>query len=297
MKDKDKDKETGSIILPLKVRTNVRTFLSTIADKIKKTPNQEIFEIEGEKYILYTTTGTFKYPVPLYPTVKAMLVDIFTKNLQFPQIGTDESGKGDVFGPLVVAGALIDKDNIPALIDIGIKDSKKISDSGIEKLKSRIKGKFLYDVVLITPKKYNELHNKMKSVNNILAWAHARVIENLLKKKRAHLIIIDMFADPEFIKSYMFEKARDKDFIIESRAEKHLSPALASIIARIHYLEYMKKMEKKYNMIFPKGAGLETSKAISEFIKKHGKEKLPEVAKIHFRNIKQFGNGSLTTPE
>ena len=294
---KNKEKETGSIILPLKVRTRVRTFLSTIADNIKKANGQEIFEIEGEKYVLYLNTGTFRYPVPLYPTVKAMLTDIFSKKLEFPQIGTDESGKGDVFGPLVVAGALIDKDDIPALIDIGIKDSKKISDSSIEKLKSRIKGKFLHDVVLITPKKYNELHNKMKSINNILAWAHARVIENLLKRKEASLIIIDMFADPEFIKSYMFEKAQGKNFIIESQAEKHLSPALASIIARIYYLEYMEKMKKNYNINFPKGAGPETNKAITEFIKKHGKERLAEVAKVHFKNIKQFGSGLLTAPE
>jgi len=285
------NKKTGSIILPLKVRTKVRTFLSTIADTVRKTSSQEIYEIDGGKYILYPATGTFIYPVPVYPTVKAMLIDIFTRNLEFPQIGTDESGKGDVFGPLVVAGSLIDRNDIPGLIDMGIKDSKKMDDSAICKLKKHIEVNFLYDVVLITPKKYNQLHSRMKSANKILAWAHARVIENLLEKKQATLIIIDMFADPEFIKSHMFQKSKDKKFIIESGAESHLSPALASIIARIHYLEYMKRMQETYGINFPKGAGSEADRAIKEFIQKYGKSRLSEVAKIHFKNIKKYGGG------
>lgn len=267
----------------------MRTFLLTIADThIKKNATVEIFEIEGKKILFYPSTGTLSFITPLPPLVKTMLINIFTENLVFPQIGTDESGKGDLFGPLVIAGVLIEKKDIPELIDIGIKDSKKISNIGLNKLKTIIERKFMHSVILITPRKYNELHSKLKSVNKILGWAHARAIENLLKEKNANLIIIDMFANPEFIRSYMFHKAREKEFIIEKGAEKHLSSALASVIARIHYIDYIKKMEHKYQMRFPKGAGDIVNKAAIEFINKYGKELLPHVAKMHFKNIKNL---------
>ncbi len=286
-----KSRKIRSIILPHRVRTKVRTLLYNIADTYKKSQNQEVFEIEGEKYIFYPSTGTLVYPIPLCAPLSNMLVQAFKEGLRFPQIGTDESGKGDVFGPLVVAGAYVDKDDVPKLIEMGIKDSKRLGDDVIEEQIEYIKKSFLYDVVLIKPKKYNELYAKMKNVNRILAWAHARVIENILNKKEAHLVIIDMFANPDFIKSYMFSKGRTMDFIIESQGERYLSSALASIIARFYYIEHLKKMEKEYSMSFPKGAGSNVNKAILEFIKKYGKDKLPYVAKMHFKNIKAHMSG------
>lgn len=269
------------------MRTSVRTFLYNIAENYKKTNYQEIFEIEGEKYILYPTTGTFEYPVPLYVSIKEYLLKIFSEGLEFPQIGTDESGKGDVFGPLVVSGVLLDKEDIPKVIDLGIKDSKKLSDKLILEIKNEIEKTFFYEVVLISPKKYNELYMKMKNVNRILAWAHARTIENILSKKEAKLIIIDKFTSEEFIKSFMFKEAKTRNFIIESQGEKYFASALSSIIARGYYLEYMKKMEREYKMEFPKGAGENTNKVISEFIKKYTHLRLPEVGKMHFKNIKK----------
>ncbi len=283
--------KTGSIILPEEVRTPVRTFLHKISEKLREDSLKIIFEIEGGKYIFFKTTGTLQYPIPLYPAVESFLVDALSKNLQFPQIGTDESGKGDVFGPLVVAGVVVEKNDLKKLIELGIKDSKKISDKNINAVKNEILGKFLYEVVLISPAKYNMLHDRMHNVNRILAWAHSRVTENLLSRKNVSLIIVDKFADIEFIKSFLFEKGKTQNFIIEPKAERYLSTALASIIARIYFLDYMNKMEKKYNMHFPHGAGHEAEEALRKFIEKYGESSINEVAKLHFKNVIKIKRG------
>ena len=290
------NKRNGSIILPPGVRTFVRTFLYTIAEKIHEDDWKIIFEIEGEKYILYKTTGTFQYPIPLNSTVETLLIETLSKNLQFPQIGTDESGKGDIFGPLVVAGVKIEKKDLKKLIELGIKDSKKLSDKNIQLIKSAILKGFKHEVVLISPQKYNELHKKMHNINRILAWAHARVIENLLSSTDASLIIIDRFADTEFIRSFLFEKGSKKDYIIEPKAEQYLSTALASIIARIHYVEYLKELESKYNMQFPPGAGEQAEEALRDFIKKYGTSALNKIAKLHFKNVEKIKEGGNRPP-
>ena len=98
-------------------------------------------------------------------------------------IGTDESGKGDYFGPLIIAGVLIDNDNIQKIQDLGVKDSKKMSDAQIEKIAWQIKNNSTFSVVTINPAKYNQLYNSFKNLNKLLAWGHARAIENILEKK------------------------------------------------------------------------------------------------------------------
>ena len=96
------------------------------------------------------------------------------------RIGTDESGKGDYFGPLVVAGVYIDETDEGYIKDLGVKDSKRLSDNRVKELAKAIKKEFTYSVVTIYPAKYNELWRKFKNLNKILAWGHARVIENCL---------------------------------------------------------------------------------------------------------------------
>ena len=102
----------------------------------------------------------------------------------FNYIGTDESGKGDFFGPLVVAGVLGDKQSLIELKKIEVKDSKELTDSVINKLAGRIKNlvKGKYEIIAINPAKYNELYSKIGNLNRLLGWAHAKVLENILEK-------------------------------------------------------------------------------------------------------------------
>ncbi|MCD7879450.1 MAG: DUF3378 domain-containing protein, partial [Candidatus Gastranaerophilales bacterium] len=94
-------------------------------------------------------------------------------------IGTDESGKGDFFGALVIAGVQVNETNSQKFINAGIKDSKKLDDKKILQLANLIKANSVHSVVVITPQKYNELYYKFNNLNKLLAWGHARAIENI----------------------------------------------------------------------------------------------------------------------
>ena len=103
-----------------------------------------------------------------------------------PHFGVDESGKGDFFGPLVIAGVYVDRGIARKFLEVGVQDSKRISsDARIHSLAESIRQIVggLCEVVLIGPEKYNELYRKFGNLNALLGWGHARVIENLLAKK------------------------------------------------------------------------------------------------------------------
>lgn len=123
-------------------------------------------------------------------------------------IGTDESGKGDFFGPLVVAGVMVDEKAAKLFIEAGIKDSKKVTDKKILTLEPLIKQNSVYSVVPISNGKYNELYANIKNLNKLLAWGHARVIENILEKQSCEYALSDKFGDESLIKSALMKKGR-----------------------------------------------------------------------------------------
>ncbi|HUW42624.1 MAG TPA: ribonuclease HIII [Thermoplasmata archaeon] len=202
------------------------------------------------------------------------------------RIGTDESGKGDFFGPLVVAGVLVTPETEKALQKAGVRDSKKVgTDKRIAEIARGIKdfvGQEGFNVVTIGPAKYNELHEKMGSVNRILGWAHARVMENLLKENAdCRLAIADQFGDPDYISRSLMEKGRRIELIQIHKGERDIAVASASILAREAFLISMSKMNEEFGMYFPRGAS-EVIEAAKEFSGRYGKEKLNAVAKMHF---------------
>jgi ribonuclease HIII len=202
------------------------------------------------------------------------------------RIGTDEAGKGDYFGPLVVAGVLVTPEMEKALEKAGAKDSKKIgSDKRVAEIAKGIRsvaGLHGHEVVTIGPTRYNELHEKMGDVNKMLGWAHARVIENLLKGNAScRLAIADQFGDQDYIIRSMMERGKRIELIQVHKGERDIAVASASILARETFLRSMAKMNEEFEMEFPRGAN-EVIEAAREFSKRYGKEKLNAVAKIHF---------------
>ena len=132
-------------------------------------------------------------------------------NIAYPHVGIDESGKGDFFGPLVIAGAYLTQENAKKLQELGVCDSKKLSDKKILELEKEIKSISIFEVVVINPKKYNELYSNFKNLNKLLAWGHATVLENILKKTDAKIAISDQFAANEnVILSALKEKGKTK---------------------------------------------------------------------------------------
>ncbi len=208
------------------------------------------------------------------------------------RLGVDESGKGDFFGPLCIAGAYVNESVVKAWKDVGIKDSKHISsDRRIKELAEIITKTpgCITSVVPIGNEAYNRLYLKMKSVNTLLAWGHARVIENLMSQKHRMnpppvRAISDQFAySKDTVAKALMSLGREIELVQRHRAEEDLAVAAASILARNEFVTRLGALEKQYGMELPKGASAAVDAAAKAFIENHGAENLPKVAKMHFR--------------
>lgn len=198
-------------------------------------------------------------------------------------IGTDESGKGDYFGPLVVAGVLADENNLSQLKKLGIQDSKKLNDGFIGKIAPEIKKISVFSIITINPAKYNELYKKIGNLNNLLAWGHARAIENILEKKPCQNALSDKFGNETLIKNALLKQGRKINLEQRTRAEDDIAVAAASILARDEFVKRIKKMSVDYGINFSKGASEEVIKQARTFVEKYDPEKLSNIAKLHFK--------------
>jgi ribonuclease HIII len=208
------------------------------------------------------------------------------------RLGVDESGKGDFFGPLCIAGVYVNGTMIEKWKDAGVRDSKNIgSDKKIKELAELIKDTpgCVTTIVAIGNEKYNSLYKTMRSVNTMLAWGHARVIENLMgQRHRMNPLpvraISDQFASSkDTVAKALMTMGREIELVQKHRAEEDLVVAAASILARHEFVTRMDAMGKQFGMVFPRGASAFVDAAAKEFIAKHGVENLPKVAKMHFR--------------
>lgn len=218
--------------------------------------------------------------------------EVLNPDLLLPRLGVDESGKGDFFGPLCVAGVYINESVVRAWKGAGIQDSKNIgSDKRIAELAEKIRATpgCVCTVVPIGNEAYNRLFSKMRSVNAMLAWGHARVIENLMGLRyqmnpppvRA---ISDQFAhSKDVIRAAIMSLGREIELVQRHKAEADLAVAAASILARNEFVQRLGRLEKAFDSSLPKGASKTVEAAGREFIARHGAEKLPLVAKMHFR--------------
>ncbi len=218
---------------------------------------------------------------------------VLNPELLLPRLGVDESGKGDFFGPLCVAGVYVNEAVIRSWDKSGIRDSKKISsDKRIAELAKLIQNTpgCVTSVVPIGNEAYNRLYSKMRSVNAILAWGHARVIENLMAQKHRMnpppvRAISDQFAsNKSTVAAALMSLGRQIELVQRHKAESDTAVAAASILARAEFVGRLESMSKRFEMSFPKGASVEVDARAKEFVLRHGPEHLRQVAKVHFRN-------------
>lgn len=203
-------------------------------------------------------------------------------------IGIDESGKGDFFGNLVVAGVIFDKEKEDIFKNLNVRDSKKIEDKRIKFLSKEIKKYLPCEIVSISPKKFNELYRNFKNINLILSWAYSKIIKNLLEIEKVSLIMIDKFTNKNYIDLFLKEDQKNIERIEIIKGEKDLGIACASILARDAFLKSIYALERKWSFSFPKGAGDIVINSGVLFAKKFGLEKLNEVAKVNFKNYKKI---------
>ncbi len=200
-------------------------------------------------------------------------------------IGTDESGKGDYFGPLVIAGVFIDKVTSDKFKELGVKDSKELSDNVIKKYAEEIKNTVgdKYEIISISPPRYNELYGKIGNVNRILGWAHAKVLENLLERCPAAEAISDKFGDENLIISSLQEKGRKIVLHQFTKAERFTAVAAASVLARDKFNSWFEKQKKDFKIDLLKGASAGVEKLAAKILAEKGETYLNEIAKVHFK--------------
>ena len=217
---------------------------------------------------------------------------ILNPELLLPRIGVDESGKGDFFGPLCIAGVYVNESVIGAWKDAGIRDSKNISsDKKISDLAELIRKTpgCVVDSVVVGNEAYNRLYSKMKSVNTLLAWGHARVIENLMGKRYQMnpppvKAISDQFAaSKSVIEKALMKQGKEIQLVQRHKAEEDIAVAAASILARDAFVKGLAKLEKDFSMKLPKGASSAVDAAAKQFVDARGAGELAKISKLHFR--------------
>lgn len=208
--------------------------------------------------------------------------------LEWPIIGVDESGKGDFFGPLVIAGALVEENQLPFLASLGVRDSKTIADGKIITMARSIREAVVYDLIVIGPEKYNELYSRIRNLNRLLGWGHARVIENLLGKQPAKAAISDKFGHERFIRDNLQTEGKKIDLIQMVRGEAHPAVATASILARAEFLRRMDEMSSRFGVQFPRGASSTVDAVGRRIVQASGRDILKQVAKLHFKNFSKI---------
>jgi len=201
------------------------------------------------------------------------------------RIGIDESGKGDYFGPLVIAAAHVTPEIEPELRLMEVRDSKRISDGRVLEIARELRQVCKHSIVTINPQKYNELYPKFRNLNRLLAWGHARALENLLEQVDCPLAIADQFGDERFVLNALLEKGKKIQLVQRTKAEADLAVAAASILARAEFLLRLKRLSDEIGTTLPKGA-THVELAARMVVKKHGEAMLENVAKLHFKTTK-----------
>ena len=202
-----------------------------------------------------------------------------------PQIGSDETGKGDYFGPLVVVAVKLAPGQRRELLGSGVMDSKRIDDSTIRRMAPALMERYAHAIERLDPPDYNREHARVKNLNPMLADLHAAAIRRLAEPG-AH-VLVDRFAKESLVAS----RLEDLDIVLDQfpRAEADPAVAAASIIARHVFLEGLRELSEEYAVDLRKGAGLPTDKAGRAFLRLHGVEALGQVAKLHFKNTQKIG--------
>jgi len=217
--------------------------------------------------------GKFSYS---YPHIEAN---------SFPHIGVDEAGKGDLFGPLCIAALYANADQIARLIQMGVRDSKRLKEATVLKLSQQIQKNFTTSLVRISPKRYNELYQKMQNLNTLLGLGHATVIEKIVLKTHCIDVLIDQFASKHVVSSALKKKNLSLNLSQKHHAEQDVVVAGASILARAAFVQELEKISQNYRITLPKGASSQVIRAGKNFVNTYGKDALHMVAKLHFKTI------------
>lgn len=290
---------------------SLKTFLDQAGFAFREVPHAAFAGDKGKVGVVFYNSGKlvvqgketrefveFVLEPEILKEAKLGYETVLNPDLLLPRLGVDESGKGDFFGPLCVAGVYVNAAVIKAWEDAGIRDSKNISsDKKIAELAELIRETpgCVTSVVPIGNEAYNRMHTKLGSVNLILAWGHARVIENLLGQKQRMnpppvRAISDQFSrSKSTVERALMSLGREIELIQRHKAEEDVAVAAASILARHEFVTRLEQLGRKFGLELPKGASSATIEAGKKFVTTHGADALGAVAKLHFRTTQVVG--------
>ena len=200
-----------------------------------------------------------------------------------PRIGVDEAGKGDFFGPLVVAGLYADEAGIQKLIKMGVNDSKRMHDRAVAKLAVQLEQDPAFATVVINPSKYNELYQSFNNLNHLLAWGHATAIQDLHKQTKCHKALIDQFSNESVVELALKKKNIQIDLEQRTKGEEDPVVAAASIIARHNFVQGIERLSRHFDMDLPKGASAQVVRVGKKLVARDGPAILSQVGKLHFK--------------
>lgn len=275
-----------SVSQPLKKLYNFEIIVNNKAEQLKVLV---YFGKKGVKTVIQGNNETNLF--------REVNVTVFGKNLSVDKsindfdfsdeyIGTDESGKGDYFGPLVIAAVYINNRTKIQLEKIGVKDSKLLSDNSIKNLETSIK-KIIGDnfsIIQINPEKYNQLYESLNNLNKIMGWAHAKAIETLMQRTKSVNVISDKFGNEKLIKDELMQKNINANLYQTTKGERFTAVAAASILARAKVIDWFTKQSKENGFEIPKGAGEKVNQIADKILQKNNKEYLLKMIKFHFKN-------------
>jgi len=209
-----------------------------------------------------------------------------------PHFGIDESGKGDLFGPLVIAGVYVDAEIAKRLLNLGVRDSKLIhSDKMANDLSKAIREAVPRGIslVAINPSRYNELYPRFRNLNVLLAWGHATVIENLLKlRPECPRALSDQFANPQVLERQLAKKGANIHLVQRTKAESDIAVAAASIIARSKFIRSLEDLGEPFGLKLGKGVSPLVKAQASRILEKKGIESLKSICKTHFKTFSEI---------
>lgn len=212
--------------------------------------------------------------------------------LRITSIGSDEVGTGDYFGPIVVTASYVSKDDVDFLLELGVKDSKKMTDIEIKRVVPKIIKRIPYNTFVMSNKQYNELYNSDMNMNKMKAILHNKVLSAFIDKEKYpyDYMVVDQFENPKSYYSHLSDaKFKVYNITFLTKAEDQcLSVACSSLISRYIFLQEMDKISKSLNMEIPKGASDLVDNVGREIVKKYGVDKLKEIAKMNFKNTEKI---------
>jgi len=230
---------------------------------------------------------TFTFEPEVLQEARLGYEDVHDPAASQPHMGIDESGKGDFFGPLVISAAYVDRDIVEKFRAMNVRDSKTItSDKVAEDMADQIADILgqRYTLVSIGPSAYNKMYGSMKNVNTLLAWGHARAIENLLEYvPSCPRALSDQFGPTHRIENALMKKGREIKLEQRTKAESDPAVAAASILARAGFLRGLRRLGEKYGVKLPKGASAQVRTVAIELARQHGPGVLLELCKGHFK--------------